>query len=170
ISAGANASSTLTISGSEADINATLASLSYQGNSDFNGTDTLTTVSTDSDGVPLSDTDATTITVSAVNDEPVNTVPATASVAEDTALAMSGANLISVTDVDGNLASTQLTVGNGTLSVSLSGAATISAGANASSTLTISGSEADINATLASLSYQGNSDFNGTDTLTTVST
>jgi hypothetical protein len=106
-------------------------------------------------------------TVSATpNNAPVNTVPGALSVNEDTALAFTGANAISVNDVDGNLASTQLSVTNGTLNVTLSGAATISAGGNGTSTLTISGSQADINATLASLSYQGTANYHGSDTLT----
>ena len=93
------------------------------------------------------------------------------SVNEDTALVFNSANgnEVSVTDVDGNLASTQLSVNNGTLTVSLSGSATISAGADGSNTLTISGSETDINATLASLTYQGDANFNGADELTVVS-
>ena len=165
ISAGANGSSTLTLSGTQAQINAALASLSYQGNAEFNGADTLTVLSTDANGA--TDSDAVAITVSSVNDGPVNTVPGAQTVNEDTALAIGG---ISVNDVDGNLATTQLTVTNGALNVSLAGGATISAGANGSSTLTLSGTQAQINAALASLSYQGNADFNGADTLTVVST
>ena len=86
---------------------------------------------------------------------------------EDTVLSIAG---VSVNDVDGNLATTQLTVASGTLNVSLAGGATISAGANGSSTLTLSGTQAQINAALASISYQGNADFNGADTLTVLST
>jgi hypothetical protein len=108
-----------------------------------------------------------TLTVTDVNEAPVNTVPGAQTVNEDTALSISG---LSVTDVDGNLATTQLSVTNGTLTVTLSGGATISAGANESADLTLSGTEADINATLATLSYQGNANFNGSDTLTMVST
>ncbi|WP_440998252.1 DUF4347 domain-containing protein, partial [Cysteiniphilum litorale] len=167
ISSGANGSNDLTISGNETDINATLASLSYQGNLHFNGNDTLSITSTDSDGTPLTDVDTVDITVTAVNDAPVNTVPAAQSVAEDDILTISG---ISVTDVDGNLASTRLQVTNGVLTISLSGSATISSGANGSNDLTISGNETDINATLASLSYQGNVNFNGSDTLSITST
>jgi len=100
---------------------------------------------------------------------PVNTLPRAQSVAEDTSLLFTGPNLISVTDPNSNLASSKLTVLNGVLNVSLSGAAIISSGLNGSATLTISGNEADINATLASLSYQGNADFNGLDTLTVFS-
>ena len=88
----------------------------------------------------------------------MNTVPGAQTVNEDTALSIAG---ISVNDVDGNLATTQLTVTNGALNVSLAGGATISAGANGSSTLTSSGTQAQINAALASLSYQGNANFNG---------
>ncbi len=165
ISAGANGSSTLTLSGTQAQINAALASLSYQGNADFNGGETLTVLSTDANGA--TDSDAVAITVTSVNDGPVNTVPGAQSVNEDTSLSIGG---ISVNDVDGNLSTTQLTVTNGSLNVSLAGGATISAGANGSSTLTLSGTQAQINAALASLSYQGNADFNGGDTLTVLST
>ena len=59
---------------------------------------------------------------------------------------------------------------NGAVNVSLAGGATISAGANGSSTLTLSGTQAQINAALASISYQGNANFNGADTLTVLST
>ena len=165
ISAGANGSSTLTLSGTQAQINAALASLSYQGNADFNGADTLTVLSSDANG--STDSDAVAITVSSVNDGPVNTVPGAQTVNEDTALPIGG---ISVNDADGNLSTTQLTVANGALNVSLAGGATISAGANGSSTLTLSGTQAQINAALASLSYQGNANFNGSDTLTVLST
>ena len=105
--------------------------------------------------------------MTAVNDAPVNTVPGAQVVAEDTALGISG---LSVNDVDGNLSTVQLGVTQGTVTVTLSGGATISAGANGTSTLTLSGTQADINATLASLSYQGTLNYNGADTLTMTST
>ena len=120
-----------------------------------------TVVSTDSNGA--TDSDSVSITVTPVNNNPMNTVPGAQTVNEDTALSIGG---ISVNDIDGNLATTRLTVTNGTLNVSLAGGATISAGANGSSTLTLSGTQAQINAALASVSYQGNADFNGADTLT----
>ena len=106
-------------------------------------------LSTDSNGV--TDADAVSITVGAVNDGPVNAVPGAQTVNEDTVLSIGG---LSVNDVDGNLSTTQLAVANGTLNVSLAGGATISAGANGSSSLTLSGTQAQINAALASLSYR----------------
>ena len=120
---------------------------------------------TDSGG--LTHDEVVAISIHDVNEVPVNTVPGAQVVAEDTALALSG---ISVNDVDGNLSTAQLDVTQGTINVTLSGSASISAGLNGSNTLTLSGTQADINATLASLSYQGNLNYNGADTLTVTST
>ena len=149
-----NNSATLTLSGTEAQINATLATLSYQGGLNFNGSDTLTVKSTD--GAAATDTDTVAIKVTPVNDAPVNTVPGPQTVNEDTALAFTSGNgnAISVDDVDGNLASTQLSVLHGTLAVAAGGAGI---SGNNSATLTLSGTEAQINAALATLSYQGGS-------------
>ena len=76
-----------------------------------------------------------------------------------------GGNLVA-TDVDGDTLTASLAVDNGTLSATLSGDATISAGANNSATLSIQGDLADVNTTLASIQYTGNLDFFGNDTLT----
>ncbi|MCH9664028.1 MAG: hypothetical protein K0U66_10310, partial [Gammaproteobacteria bacterium] len=108
-----------------------------------------------------------TVNITAANDAPVNTVPGVQAVAEDTALTISG---LSVNDVDGNLSTVQLTVTQGTVTVTLSGSATISSGTNGTSTLTLSGTQVDMNATLASLSYQGTLNYTGADTLTVTST
>jgi hypothetical protein len=64
-------------------------------------------------------------------------VPGAQTVNEDTALTFTGAQAISVSDVDGNVATTRLTVAQGTLTVSLAGGATISAGANGTANLTL---------------------------------
>src|SRR4029450_3965575 len=107
-------SSPLTLPGTQAQINAALASLSYQGSADFNGADTLTVLSTDANGA--TDSDSVAITVTSVNDGPVNTVPGAQTVNEDTALSISG---VSVNDVDGNLSTTRLTVSNRAVTVSM---------------------------------------------------
>lgn len=122
------------------------------------------------DGTDPSVTRTVTLTVTDTNQAPVNTVPASATTEKDVTLAMTGPYLISVTDADGDLATTQLTVIHGTVTVILSGAATISAGANGSATLTISGTETDINATLASLTYDAPLGYTGLDALTVLST
>jgi VCBS repeat-containing protein len=155
---GGNGSGSVTISGSAAQINSALAALSYRGNLDFAGADTLTI--TTSDGA-LNDIDTVPITVNAVNDPPVNTVPAPQSVAEDTTLPIPG---LSVADVDGTVLTTTLTVASGTLTIPLRGGGLITG--NGTNSLVINGTATQINNALATLHYHGNLDFNGSDTLT----
>ncbi|WP_461175385.1 DUF4347 domain-containing protein, partial [Uliginosibacterium flavum] len=157
--------------GTVANINTALATLTYNPTANYNGAATLTLITNDQgntgSGGAQSDTDNVSITVNAINDSPVNSVPGAQSVAEDTNLAISG---ITINDVDLNLISVALSVNNGTLNVTLSGAASISAGVNGTATLTVSGTQADMNATLASLIYRGTLNYNGSDTLTVLST
>ncbi|MGH7895589.1 MAG: tandem-95 repeat protein, partial [Candidatus Binatia bacterium] len=160
-----NGTGTITITGSQADINATLASLGYQGNPNYNGADTLTVTSTDSNGAATASNVG--ITVTAVNDAPVNTLPGAQAGAEDTVLAIGG---ISVSDPDGGPLSVTLGVANGTLQVGLAGGATITAGANGSTTLTLTGTVAQVNAALATLGFLGAPDWSGADTLTVTTT
>ena len=101
------------------------------------------------------------------NRAPVNVVPGAQTIAEDGSLNITG---VSTSDPDGNLATTQLTVTNGVLNVSLAGGATISGGANGSSTLTLSGTAAQINAALASIGYQPTANYFGPAVLTVRST
>jgi Domain of unknown function (DUF4347)/Bacterial Ig domain len=168
----------LTLTGTQANLNTYLGSAAnvqyLHGTANTNGdnADTLTVQVTDNGNTGTGGGGNITlgtvnVDITAVNDPPVITVPGAQSVAEDTALPISG---VSVTDVDGNLSTVQLGVTNGTVTVTLAGAATISAGANGSASLTLAGSQADLNATLASLVYQGTLNFTGSDTLTVTST
>ncbi len=146
----------MTITGTAAEINTALAGLSYTGNLNFNGPDTLTV--TTADGT-AQDIDTVAITVNPVNDAPVNTVPAAQSVNEDTLLPIAG---VSVADVDVGTLTTTLTVTSGTLSVT----AGPGVAGNGTAAVTITGTAAQINAALAGLAYTGNLNFNGPDTLT----
>ena len=151
-----NGSASVTITGTAAQINAALAGLAYTGNLDFNGADTLTVAT--SDGT-ATDTDTIAITVNAVNDAPVNTVPGAQSVAEDTTLPIAG---VSVADIDSSALTTTLSVANGILNVTAGPGVT----GNGTASVTITGTAAQINAALAGLAYTGNLNFNGADTLT----
>lgn len=123
---------------------------------------TATATRSDASYATFTDTSEFSATVTTTsNVAPVNTLPGAQTVNEDAVLAIGG---VSVGDGNGNLASTQLSVVQGTLSVTLAGGATISAGANGTATLTLSGTQAQINAALASLTYQGAAHFNGSDT------
>jgi len=107
-----------------------------------------------------------TFTIDAVNDAPVNTVPfATQMVAEGaTNFAISG---ISFSDVDNGAGtySVSLTTSHGDMHVTLQGSAFVALGGNDSHFVALSGSLADLDATLATLKYSPDGGYTGPDTL-----
>ncbi|MCL6417462.1 type I secretion C-terminal target domain-containing protein, partial [Aestuariirhabdus sp. Z084] len=106
-----------------------------------------------------------TVTFAAVNDAPVNTIPASQTVEESQSLSITGLAINDLDDNGGQLTTT-LSVSNGVLTVGSLGGALVSGSGTSSVTLT--GTEAEINAVLSALdnvSYQGNSNFSGNDTL-----
>jgi len=124
------------------------------------------------DGTADSNVAVATINVTPVDDVPVNTVPAGPLAAtEDTSLSITG---ISVLDLDaGNPTEVESTV----LSVDMGGTLTVIAGGgavitnNGSGSVTITGNAAAINATLLNnVSYQGASNFSGTETVNVLTT
>ncbi|MEM1040019.1 MAG: Ig-like domain-containing protein, partial [Pseudomonadota bacterium] len=118
---------------------------------------------------------AATTTILDTNDAPVNTVPVTGGTAisqtttpEDTPLVFNAANgnTISVDDPDGDTVTVTLTATNGTLLANAAGAATISGQGTAS--VTLSGTQAQVNSALDGLSFTNTADYNGTASLTVV--
>ena len=73
---------------------------------------------------------------------------------------------VTVGDADGGTLTVALGVSNGTLTATLTGGATVSAGELASGSVTLSGTSTQLNAALLTLSYQGTINYNGADTLT----
>ena len=151
---------TLTGAATKAAYETALEQVRYASTSENPSTTPRTINVTVNDGVASSNTAVATVNVVVVNDAPVNTVPGPASVAEDVLTAISG---ISVADVDNGTVTVTLSVANGTLSPSVI-AGTVTG--NNTATITISGTVAQVNSVLASLRYQGNADYNGSDTLT----
>jgi VCBS repeat-containing protein len=147
----------LTISGSAAQINTALAGLSYRGNFNLNGPDTLTV--TTGDGV-AQDIDTVAITVNPVNDPPALPSPKILRIDEDTTLLIPG---VSVSDVDSLSLNTFMEVTDGIINVTAGTGAAV--GGNGTERITITGTVSQTNAALAGLSYRGNLDFNGADTL-----
>src|SRR5262249_15370679 len=109
------------------------------------------------------------ITVSAVNDAPVNTVPGAQTTNEDAARVFSSANgnLISISDVDAGSSSVKLTltVSNGTLSLSGTTGLTFTSGSNGSASMAFTGTVTNINTALAGMTYQPTANYNGSDSL-----
>ncbi len=101
-----------------------------------------------------------------LNDAPVNSVPANgfATAFSDTDFAITG---ISVADVDAGTGAIRTTVSavNGGLTFDLSGGAAVAAGVNGSSTVTLEGTVAQVNAALSTLVYNSDDGFTGTETI-----
>ncbi|ROZ61503.1 hypothetical protein, partial [Ramlibacter sp. WS9] len=163
----------LTLSGTQtlANYETALESVTYQNTSDdpSSAARTVTwTVTDNGTPAPAASVGATsTVTVAAVNDGPVNTVPTNASLGtavSNTNFAVTG---ISVADLDANPANVQVQVvtTNGASTLTLSGGASVTAGVNGTGTVTIQGTVADVNATLASLVFKSTDGFNGTATV-----
>ncbi|QEG40277.1 DUF4347 domain-containing protein [Roseimaritima ulvae] len=178
VTVGGSGTGTVTLTGTQDELNTflnTASNVQYlhsTANLNGNDADTIQVQVTDngntgSGGGGQIDLGTVNVDISAVNDAPVNTVPGTQTVAEETPTAINGVSIGDVDAATGNL-TTRLQVSNGVVNVTLSGAATISSGTNGTGDLTIQGSVADINATLASLTYTGDTNVNGVaaDTLT----
>lgn len=120
--------------------------VTYVPNGNYNGPDSFDFVA--NDGVADSNTATVGITVSAVNDAPVNTVP------RDSLSTGAGQNLsvtgISVSDVDAgnNPIQTTLSVGGGTLTADTDVQDGASVSGNGTGAVTLTGTVAEINATL----------------------
>ncbi len=167
-----NNTSEVSFKGTVAEVNNALKNLSYKGDLNYNGTDTLTIVTSDQGNtgdpvVVLTDTDTVDIKITAVNDAPVNTVPAAKTIDEDTSLKFVGE--LKVSDIEADLAGDDallvtLTVTNGTLKLGTD-AGLGSLSGDGTGTINFKGTATEINTALDGLLYTPNSNFNGTDTL-----
>ena len=126
------------------------------------GTSTVTLTVQDGDG--LTATESFQLTVQAVNDAPVNTVPASQAMNENTTLVFSTANgnAIRISDVDagGNDISLKLAVGNGSLNLATTAGLTLVAG-NGADSVRLTGPLTAVNAALNGLTYTPTTNFAG---------
>jgi VCBS repeat-containing protein len=162
---GSQTGTTVTTTLAASAFNSGLTGLTYRGNANYSGPETLT-VSV-SDGVSDAVVRTLSVNVAAVNDAPVLTVPTTVpAVSEGTTIQFSGDTALSVTDVDSATLTVGLAVRNGTISLASLDGLTVIGGANGSANVTYRGPQALVNSALNNLSYVPATFFNGTDTLT----
>ena len=140
-------------------------SFTYTPNENYNGNDSFTYQLCDDIETSVCDQATVDITVDAVNDGPANVLPGNAlAVNEDESLTFNGNLSVSDDDAGTNPIEVTLEVTNGKLTVA-SGSAGI-ATANGSQLVTLNGTVDQINTALNGLTYTGNTDFFGTETLT----
>ncbi len=177
-----SATGTLTLTGSSsvANYQTALRSVTYQNSSD-NPTTSRTVTFTANDGIGTGSA-TRGITITAVNDGPVNVVPGGQSTNQNTPLTFSSGNgnQISVTDVDAgtNAIQVTLTATNGTITLSstaglsfaFSDANGTGAGdGTADATMTFRGTLANVNAAMNGMTYTPNVGFSGAASLTITS-
>ncbi len=122
-----------------------------------------------SDGNGLTDTALVTVTVVAVNNDPVNTLPPPQRTIEDTQLLFSvaGGNPISVTDANSGTLTVQISVTNGTFTLGATTGLTVTG--NTSALVTAQGTLSALNSGLNNSRYQPTPNFNGGSLLTITS-
>ena len=177
-----NGSNSVTLTCTIADINATLAAaggVTYHGNPDFSGSDTLSMTSNDggangndpggADPNSEEDLDLVAIDVTAANDPVTSSAPATLGVDPDSSKAVTG---LSIADVDATLApagqySVTLSSTHGTLTLTtLTGVAFATGDGTADATMTFTGTLTDINTALDTASYTPTAGYIGSAEIT----
>ncbi len=165
--AGSNGTASFTVTGTIASLNAALNNLTYTPTTNYTGSDSLA-ISLLDPGDNESASKNVAITVNA-NSPPTVSAPGSATVPENGSLVFSSGNgnPISVADAGPGSGSDslQLTVSHGTVTLSTTSGLTITAGANGSSTVTVTGSITSLNAALAGLKYTPASNYTGADSL-----
>ncbi|MHA1103604.1 Ig-like domain-containing protein, partial [Kosakonia cowanii] len=178
---GTSGSTLLTLSGTIADINAFIAAgkLSFLPASNSTTSATLNININDNgnsgSGGPLTTSAAITLSISAVNDAPVNNIPASQTVQQDGSLVFSSGNgnAITVSDVDvgNNEMKVTLTAANGLLTLGSTAGLTLQNGSGSGdSTMTFLGTQAAINAALDGLIFTPNSGYNGSASVQIITT
>ena len=160
----------MTFTGTIADINTALNGLGFMPTNNYNGAASLQIVTNDQgntgSGGTLSDTDTVAITVNAVNDAPVNTVPGAQTTNEDTTLVFSSGNgnQISIADVDAGAARCRSRSRPPTARSRCRGVAGLSfvtGDGTTDATMTFTGTIADINTALNGLGFTPTNNYNG---------
>ena len=175
VTVGGSGSSTLTLDGTLANLNAFIDSptnIQYLSALDVNGSaaDTIQMSVTDNGNVGAGgggtiNLGSVNVNISAVNDTP-NVTPASAiyNVNEQTNLSIEGTGF-SVSDIDaaGGTMTATLAVGEGTITVTAGNSGVVITGGNSSDTVTVTGSQTQINNLLTGTSTGTITYFNGND-------
>ncbi|MBI5570043.1 MAG: hypothetical protein HY914_08870 [Desulfomonile tiedjei] len=145
----------------------------YVGALDYNGTDTLAYSVVSTSDSETTATGTVNVTVTALNDAPVATVPGAQSTLADTALTFDATlgNGISVSDVDAGTGQFQLTLVSipGSLTLGSTNGLTFGLGdGTADSFMVLNGTMADVNAALNGMSFTPLTGYSGSASVTVV--
>jgi Bacterial Ig-like domain (group 3)/PKD domain/NHL repeat/Beta-propeller repeat len=163
---GSNGSTSMTVNGTLANLNAALQTLKYTPTSGYIGADALSLTVTDS----INHRSGSASVSLTVYGPPTLSAPATAGVNENGMLVFSSANGNAITLADAAASGTSdslvLTATHGTLFLGSTAGLTFTAGTNGSASMTINGSLADLSAALNGLEYTPQTGYSGAASLT----
>ena len=166
-SSGSNGSVSMTVTGTLASVNAALNGLLYRPATGYSGSDTLSISVTDT-GDNLSGSTGVALTIIIVP-PPTISAPASETLNQNTSLVFSSGNNDAITVADlgpgANADSLTLTVADGTVTLPTTSGLTVTAGANGSSSITVTGSIANLNTALNGLIYKPMIGYSGSDVL-----
>lgn len=174
VSISGNLSGSVNISGTLSAINSALATLVFTPTSNFSGTATINVTANDGGssgtGGALQTNSSFTVNVTAVNDGPGITALLSRTMFEDEVLLLGSPTPITVSDVDvgAGLMSITVTAPNGTLTADMPAGTGGARSGQGTSTLTLTGSLANLNAALLTLTYDPNNGFFSTETISLV--
>jgi hypothetical protein len=164
-----NGSSSLTVSGTVANLNSAVNGLTYTPSSNFIGSDSLKISLADA-GDSLTGSTSVSLSVTSPTQPPTVTDPSTATVNENSSLTFSSSDkdAIDISDPDATSTSDSLTLTSthGTLRLATTSGLKVTSGANRSSSLTVTGTLANLNAALNGLIFTPTSRYTGTATIT----
>jgi Bacterial Ig-like domain (group 3)/PKD domain/Beta-propeller repeat len=163
---GSNHSSSMTVNGTLANLNAALQTLKYTPTSGYIGPDSLSLTVSNS----INHQSASVSVALTIYGPPTLSAPATAGVNENGALVFSPANgnpiLLSDAAASATSDTLVLTATHGTLFLGSTAGLTFTAGANGSASMTINGTLADLSAALNGLEYTPKVGYSGAASLT----
>ncbi len=162
---GSYSAPTLTLTGSATKANwqTALRSITYNNTSDAPNTGNRTINFVVNDGNSNSNTAAKTVSVAAVNDAPVNTLPATATMVMNTTLnfCVVYGYPVSIADDSTSTVQVQLTGTNGTITLATTGLTFTVGDGTADATMTFSGTLANVNTAIGGQSFTPTNGFTG---------
>lgn len=166
---GGNGEASMTFTGTLSSVNSALSSFAYRGAPDYSGPDTISVTVSDQgfsgSGGAQTTSGSVPVTVAAVNDAPaVSGLLATYTVYENTDAVITGIG-ISDPDVGAGDLTVALAVSHGAVSLGTVAGLTFTNGANGLAAFTFTGPAASVYAALGSLTYRGEVNYVGPDTL-----
>jgi hypothetical protein len=163
-----NGSSSLTVSGTVANLNSAVNGLTYTPTANYTGSDSLK-ISLSDVSDSLSSATSVNLSVLSPTQPPTVADPGTATVTENGSLTFSSGDkdAIDVSDPDATSTSDSLTLTSthGTLRLASTSGLKVTSGANRSSSMTVTGTLANLNAALNGLIFTPTSRYTGTATI-----